>query len=328
LLRYIVKRILIAIPLIFFVSVAVFIIIRLPPGDFFDQYKIKLAETGTHVDERVLDQMRKEYGLDQPGTVQYFIWISNIVTRGDFGFSFEYNQPVANLIWERLFLTILINLFVILLIWLIAIPVGVYSATHKYSAIDYMLNLIAFLGTGIPSFVLAMILMWVAYTYFNADVGGLFSREYISAPWSLAKFVDLLKHAWVAVIVLGVGGTAGLIRTMRANMLDELPKPYVDTARSKGLHEFAVVTKYPLRVALNPFISGIGYVFPQLISGAQVTAVVLNLPTTGPLLLQALLSQDMYLAGGFILILSIFGIIGTLVSDILLAIVDPRIRYN
>jgi len=328
LLRYIIKRILIAIPLIFFVSVAVFIIIRLPPGDFFDQYKIKLAETGTHVDERVLDQMRKEYGLDQPGTVQYFIWISNIVTRGDFGFSFEYNQPVANLIWERLFLTILINLFVILLIWLIAIPVGVYSATHKYSAIDYMLNLIAFLGTGIPSFVLAMILMWVAYTYFNADVGGLFSREYISAPWSLAKFVDLLKHAWVAVIVLGVGGTAGLIRTMRANMLDELPKPYVDTARSKGLHEFAVVTKYPLRVALNPFISGIGYVFPQLISGAQVTAVVLNLPTTGPLLLQALLSQDMYLAGGFILILSIFGIIGTLVSDILLAIVDPRIRYN
>ena len=327
-LRYIIKRILIAIPLIFFVSVAVFIIIRLPPGDFFDQYKIKLAETGTHVDERVLDQMRKEYGLDQPGTVQYFIWISNIVTRGDFGFSFEYNQPVANLIWERLFLTILINLFVILLIWLIAIPVGVYSATHKYSAIDYMLNLIAFLGTGIPSFVLAMILMWVAYTYFNADVGGLFSREYISAPWSLAKFVDLLKHAWVAVIVLGVGGTAGLIRTMRANMLDELPKPYVDTARSKGLHEFAVVTKYPLRVALNPFISGIGYVFPQLISGAQVTAVVLNLPTTGPLLLQALLSQDMYLAGGFILILSIFGIIGTLVSDILLAIVDPRIRYN
>lgn len=327
-LRYIINRILIAIPLIFLVSIAVFVIIQLPPGDFFDQYKIKLAQTGTHVDEKTLEQMRKEYGLDQPLPVQYGLWISGIVLRGDFGFSFEYNQPVADLIWERLFLTILINIFVIALIWVIAIPVGVFSATHKYSVVDYILNLIAFLGTGMPSFVLALVLMWVAYAYFGADVGGLFSRDFVSAPWSIAKFVDLLKHVWVAVIVLAVGGTAGLIRTMRANMLDELPKPYVDTARSKGLREGALVRKYPLRVALNPFISGIGYVFPQLLSGAQVTAIVLNLPTTGPLLLQALLSQDMYLAGSFILILSVFGIIGTLVSDILLAIVDPRIRYN
>ncbi len=327
-LRYIINRILIAIPLIFLVSIAVFVIIQLPPGDFFDQYKIKLAETGTHVDEQTLEQMRKEYGLDQPLTVQYFLWMKGIITRGDFGFSFEYNQPVAGLIWERLFLTILINLFVIVLIWIVAIPIGVYSATHKYTVVDYLLNLIAFLGTGMPSFVLALVLMWMAYAYFGADVGGLFSQQYVSAPWSLAKFMDLLKHAWVAVLVLSVGGTAGLIRTMRANMLDELPKPYVDTARAKGLRERALVWKYPLRVALNPFISGIGYVFPQLISGAQVTAVVLNLPMTGPLLLQALLSQDMYLAGSFILILSVFGIFGTLVSDILLAVFDPRIRYN
>ena len=326
-LRYIINRILIAVPLIFVISIAVFVIIQLPPGDFFDQYKIKLAESGTHIDQQTLDQMRKEYGLDQPKTVQYFLWMKGIVLLGDFGYSFEYNQPVANLIWERLFLTILINLFVIVLIWIIAIPVGVYSSTHKYTVIDYTLNLIAFIGTGMPSFVLALILMWVAYASFGADVGGLFSQQYISAPWSVARFVDLLKHAWVAVLVLSVGGTAGLIRTMRANMLDELPKPYVDTARAKGLRVRALIWKYPLRVALNPFISGIGYVFPQLISGAQVTAVVLNLPMTGPLLLQALLSQDMYLAGSFILVLSVFGVFGTLVSDILLAVFDPRIRY-
>jgi peptide/nickel transport system permease protein len=328
LLRYIVNRILIAIPLIFVVSMFVFIIIQLPPGDFFDQYKIKLAETGTHVDEQTLDHLRAEYGLDQPMPVQYFLWISGIITRGDFGFSFEYNQPVANLIWERLALTIVLNLMVIAFIWLIAIPVGVYSATHKYTLIDYILNLVAFVGTGFPSFVLALVLMWFAFAYFGADVGGLFSPAFVSAPWSLDKVIDLFKHAWVAVVVLGVGGTAGLIRTMRANMLDELPKPYVDTARAKGLREGALIRKYPMRVALNPFISGIGSVFPMLLSGAQVTAIVLNLPTTGPLLLQSLLSQDMYLAGGFILVLSIFGIIGTLVSDILLAIFDPRIRYS
>lgn len=327
-LKYITNRILIAVPLVFIVSILVFIIIQLPPGDFFDQYRMTMLAENMRVDPATLDQMRIDYGLDQPVAVQYFKWISGILLRGDFGYSFEYNQPVAGLIWERLLLTIVLNIFVIGIIWLLAIPIGVFSATHKYSFLDYVFNLIAFFGTGMPSFVLALVVMWLAYYYLGADVGGLFSRDFVAAPWSFAKVVDLLKHVWVAVLVLSIGGTAGLIRTMRANMLDELPKPYVATARAKGLRERTVINRYPLRVALNPFISGLGGVFPALLSGSQVTAIVLNLPITGPLLLKALLSQDMYLAGSFILILSVFGIIGTLVSDVLLAIFDPRIRYD
>ncbi len=327
-LRYIINRILIAIPLMIVISIAVFVIIQLPPGDFFDQYRLRMERERIDVTPEMIQQLRTEYGLDQPKPIQYLMWITAIVTRGDFGFSFDYNQPVANLIWERLFLTILLNVFVLALIWLLAIPIGVYSATHKYSFIDYLLNLIAFFGTGMPGFVLALILMWLAFAYWGADVGGLFSPAYVSAPWSLDKVVDLMKHIWVPVVVLSVGGTAELIRTMRANMLDELPKPYVDTARAKGLRENAVIRKYPLRIALNPFISGLGKDFRELLSGTQVIAVVLNLPITGPMLLQALLAQDMYLAGGFILILSVSGIIGTLVSDILLAMLDPRIRYT
>jgi peptide/nickel transport system permease protein len=310
------------------ISIAVFVIIQLPPGDFFDQYRLRMEKEGMRVSEETIQQMRAEYGLDQPKPVQYLMWITAIVTRGDFGFSFDYNQPVSNLIWERLFLTILLNVFVLALIWLLAIPIGVYSATHKYSMIDYVLNLIAFFGTGMPGFVLALVLMWLAFAYWGADVGGLFSPAFVSAPWNLDKVADLMKHIWVAIVVLAVGGTAELIRTMRANMLDELPKPYVDTARAKGLRENAVIRKYPLRIALNPFISGLGKDFRELLSGTQVVAVVLNLPITGPMLLQALLSQDMYLAGGFILILSVSGIVGTLVSDILLAMLDPRIRYT
>ena len=327
-LKYIIQRILISIPLILIISALVFIIIKLPPGDFFDQYRIKLEQQGERVDQQTLDQLRADYGLDQPGPIQYFKWITGIVLRGDFGYSFEYNRPVTDLIWERLFLTIVINLFVIGIIWVVAIPIGVFSSTHKYSLLDYALNFIAFIGTGMPGFVLALVVMWLAYYYTGADVGGLFSRDYVTALWSLDRVIDLLKHIWVVVIVLAVGGTASLIRTMRANMLDELPKPYVATARAKGLRERDVVRKYPLRVALNPFISGVGTVFPNLLSGSQVTAIVLNLPITGPMLLQALLAQDMFLAGGFILILSVAGIIGTLISDILLAIADPRIRYD
>lgn len=327
-LQYIVKRILIAIPLVFVISILVFVIIQLPPGDFLSQYRIRLEQQGDRVDEATIEMMRARYGLDQPIAVQYYKWITAIIFRGDFGMSFEHMRPVSDLIWERLLLTILLNIFVIGVIWVIAIPVGIYSATHKYSFLDYVFNLIAFFGTGLPSFVLALIAMWLAFYYFNADVGGLFSQDFISAPWSVAKVIDLLKHIWVPVLVLAVGGTAGLIRTMRANMLDELPKPYVATARAKGLRESVAVRRYPVRVALNPFISGVGSVFPALLSGAQPTAIVLNLPTTGPLLLQSLLAQDMYLAGSFILILSVFGIIGTLVSDILLAVFDPRIRYE
>ncbi|CAG0964342.1 partial Nickel transport system permease protein NikB, partial [Anaerolineae bacterium] len=314
--------------LVLLVSILVFIIIQLPPGDFFDQYRLTMEAEGMRVDPATLDQLRVDYGLDQPIVVQYFMWIGGIVLRGDFGYSFEYNQPVSALIGERLFLTILINLFVLGVVWLVAIPIGVYSATHKYSILDYVFNFIAFIGTGVPGFVLALVVMWLAYYYLGADVGGLFSREFVAAPWSLERVIDLFKHMWVVVFVLAVGGTSYLIRTMRANMADELAKPYVATARAKGLREREVVRKYPLRVALNPFISGLGRDFRELLSGSQVTAVVLNLPITGPMLLQSLLAQDMYLAGGFILILSLAGIVGTLISDILLAIADPRIRYD
>jgi peptide/nickel transport system permease protein len=327
-LKYIIKRTLIAIPQFLIISVMVFIVIKLPPGDFFTQYRIQLERQGERISQEVLDQLREDYGLDQPAYVQYYKWISGIVLRGDFGYSFEYDQPVANLIWDRIFMTIGINIFVIGVVWLVAIPIGVFSSTHKYSLPDYVLNLIAFIGTGMPAFLLALILMWGAYYYLGADVGGLFSREFISAPWSLAKVVDLLKHAWVAILVLSVGAASSLIRTMRANMLDELSKPYVDTARAKGLRERDVIRKYPVRVALNPFISGLGVDFRELLSGSQTAAIVLNLPLTGPLLLAALVSQDMYLAGGFILILSIAGILGSMVSDILLAVADPRIRYE
>lgn len=327
-LKYILKRILISIPLMLIISMLVFIIIQLPPGDFFDQYRIKLAQQGERIDQQTLEQLRADYGLDQPVTVQYLLWISGIVFRGDFGYSFEYNRPVADLIWDRLWLTIALNLFVLGIVWLIAIPIGVYSATHKYSWLDYLLNFIAFIGTGMPGFVLALVVMWVAYYYLGADVGGLFSRDFVSAPWSLARVLDLFKHLWVVIVVLAIGGTSYLIRTMRANMSDELSKPYVATARAKGLREREVVRKYPLRVALNPFVSGLGRDFRELLSGSQVTAVVLNLPLTGPLLLQALLAQDMYLAGGFLLILSLAGVVGTLISDILLAMTDPRIRYD
>lgn len=327
-LKFIANRILIAIPLLALVSIVTFVIIQLPPGDFLSAYATRMAEQGDSIDQQGLEVLREQYGLNEPVLVQYLKWMRGIVTRGDFGLSMEYNRPVRQLIWERIALTVAVNLLTILLIWAIAIPVGVFSATHKYSLPDYILNLLAFLGTGLPGFVLALLLMWAAFFYFGADVGGLFSQQYISAPWSLAKVIDLLKHVWVAVIVLSIGGAAGLVRTMRANMLDELPKPYVDTARAKGLREKAVIRKYPLRVALNPFISGIGHVFPSLISGSQTAAIVLNIPLTGPLLLQALLTQDMYLAGSFIFILSAFAIFGTLVSDVLLAWVDPRIRYE
>jgi peptide/nickel transport system permease protein len=326
--RYIVKRCLIVIPQFLVISLMVFIVIKLPPGDFFDQYRIRLQQQGERIDQQVLDQLRADYGLDKPFAVQYFKWISGIVLHGDFGYSFEYSQPVSNLIWDRLILTIVINIFVIGIVWLVAIPTGVFSSTHKYSLPDYALNFIAFIGTGMPAFLLALVLMWGTYYYWGADVGGLFSREFVSAPWSFAKLVDLLKHAWVAVLVLAVGRTSSLIRTMRANMLDELSKPYVDTARAKGLRERDVIRRYPVRVALNPFISGLGTDFRELLSGSQIAAVVLNLPLTGPLLLSALISQDMFLAGGFILILSLAGIVGTLISDILLSVADPRIRYE
>ena len=310
------------------ISIATFVIIQLPPGDYVTSYIAVLEEVGETIDEVTAAQIRADFGLDRSIAVQYLDWIGGIVLRGDFGQSFDWNQPVSNLIWGRLGLTLLISSLSLVLTWIIAIPIGVYSATRQYSVLDYVFTVLGFLGRGIPDFLLAIILLWMGFLYFGIHVGGLFSPGFESAPWSFAKFVDLLTHIWVPIVVLATGGAAGLLRVMRANMLEELNKPYVETAYAQGLSERKVVWGYPVRVAINPFISTVGWALPALISGDVITAVVLNLPTTGPLLLRALQNQDMFLAGSFILILSVFTVIGTFLSDVLLALVDPRIRYS
>jgi peptide/nickel transport system permease protein len=244
------------------------------------------------------------------------------------GQSFDWNQPVSKLIWSRILLTFTVSVATMIFTWIVAFPIAIYSATHQYSVGDYIASFIGFVGLGVPNFLIALILLWLGFAYFGADLSGLFSEEFVDAPWSFARVLDMIKHLWVPLIVLGTSGTAGLIRTTRANLLDELRKPYVITARAKGLQERRLLLKYPLRVALNPFISGIGYVLPGLVSGATIISVVLNLPTTGPLLLRALMSQDMYLAGSFMMMLSTLTVVGTLISDIMLGWVDPRIRYE
>jgi peptide/nickel transport system permease protein len=325
--RFILKRLLIMIPTILVISIIVFIIIQLPPGDFLEAWRAELEERGEIVSQEVLEQMRSRYGFGESIPVQYFKWFTRVI-QGDFGYSFRYREPVAMLIGERLLLTIAITLGTVIFTWIVAFPIGVYSAIRQYSLGDYIATFIGFIGLSVPEFLLALVLMFVGYKYFGFSVGGLFSNEFVGAPWSWAKFMDLLEHLWVPVIVVGASGTAGLIRILRANLLDELPKAYVTTARAGGLPEWKVLLKYPVRVALNPFVSTIGYLLPQLISGSTIVAVVLSLPTAGPMLLEALKSQDMFLAGSFILLLSILTIIGTLISDILLALLDPRIRYQ
>ena len=327
LLTYVIKRILWAIPFLFVVSLVAFALIQAPPGDYVTTFAATLAQSGDVVDMERLNALRERYGLDQPFIVQYWKWISGVV-QGDFGISFEWQQPVSGLIWERLALSVTLALSTLLFTWAVAFPVGIYSAVRKYSVGDYFWTTVSFFGVATPSFLTALVLMYIAVVYFGANVSGLFSEQFQTAPWSWAKFVDLLKHLWIPVVILGTSSSASMIRIMRANLLDELNKPYVTTARAKGLSEFRLLMKYPVRLALNPFVSTIGWAFPQLISGAVITAFVLSLPTSGPLLLQALLAQDMYLAGAFILLLCSLTVIGMLVSDILLAILDPRIRYR
>ncbi len=327
LLRYILKRILWMIPFLFAVSIVAFILIQAPPGDYLTTYIAKLGESNEVLDQATVDNLRKRFGLDQPLYVQYFKWVANLL-QGDFGMSYEWRQPVSDLVWERMGLTVLLSFSTLLFTWAVAFPIGIYSAVRKYSIGDYVATTLGFIGLATPNFLLALILMYIGVVYFGTDVGGLFSNEYKNAPWSMGKFIDLVKHLWLPVVVLGTGATASLIRIMRANLLDELKRPYVDTARAKGLSEFWLIMKYPVRVALNPFISTIGWVLPNLVSGAVVTAIVLSLPTAGPLMLQALMSQDMYLAGAFVLLLSSLTVIGMLISDILLVILDPRVRYE
>jgi peptide/nickel transport system permease protein len=326
-LQYIARRIVMMIPTLFLVSVVAFIIIQLPPGDFLTSYVTQLQSMGDLVDESSIQALRDRYGLGQPIYVQYLRWIGNML-QGDFGQSMEWNRPVWGLLWERLPLTFVLSLATLLVTWLIAFPIGVFSAVKQYSIGDYIATFIGFLGLATPDFLLALVLMWVLFAYFNQSVGGLFSPDFQGAAWSLAKVWDLAKHLVVPMVILGASGTASLIRVMRANLLDELHKPYVVTARSKGLSEPRLLLKYPVRAALNPFISTAGWYLPALVSGSTIVAVVLNLPITGPLLLRALMSQDMYLAGSFIFMLSTLTIIGTLISDILLAWLDPRIRLG
>lgn len=326
-LEYIGRRILYMIPTVFAVSLVSFIIIQLPPGDYLTTYLAQLSAAGDLVEEDVIAALEVRYGLGQPLYVQYYKWISGILLRGDFGHSFEWDLPVKALLWERLGLTMVLSLTTLLFTWMIAFPIGIYSAVKQYSLGDYLFTTIGFIGLAVPNFLLALVLMYFSFKYLNQSVGGLFSQEYMDAPWNWDKFVDLLGHLWIPVVILGTAGTAGLIRIMRANLLDELRKPYVKTARAKGLSETKLLLKYPVRVALNPFVSTIGWTLPVLVSGSAIVSVVLSLPTTGPLLLRALIAQDMYLAGSFVLMLGVLTIIGTLISDILLAWLDPRIRY-
>lgn len=327
-LWFLVRRLVFLIPTMFAVSVVAFVIIQLPPGDYVTAYTANLATSGETLDQQVLSNLRERYGFDQPVYVQYFKWIKNIVFEGDFGQSFEWNRPVGNLIWSRFRFTILISLTTLLFTWFLAFPIGIYSAVKQYSLGDYVATFFGFLGLAIPDFLLALVLMYVAFKYFNQSVGGLFSPEYENASWDWGKVRNLLEHLWIPVIILGLSGTATLIRVMRANLLDELRKPYVVAARAKGLPEWQVILQYPVRIALNPFVSTAGWILPSLVSGSLIVAVVLSLPTTGPLLLRALMAQDMYLAGAFILLLSLLTMIGTVVSDIVLAWLDPRIRYE
>ncbi|EJT02177.1 ABC transporter permease [Rhizobium sp. CCGE 510] len=327
-LVFIAKRFLWMIPSLFAVSFLAFVLIQLPPGDYVTTYIATLAASNEIVDQNTAAQLRERFGLGDPMLIQYFKWIWGILSRGDFGISFEWQQPVSDLIWERMALTLVLALSTLIATWAIALPIGVYSAVRKYSIGDYFFTAFTFFGLAVPSFLLALVLMYVAAVEFGQDVGGLFSPEYENASWSFAKMGDLFSHLWLPVIILAVSSTASLIRVMRANMLDELPKPYVTTARAKGLSEFRLLMKYPMMIALNPFISTIAWLLPNLISGSVVVAIVLNLPTAAPLLLQALMAQDMYLAGAFVLLICALTLIGSLISDILLALVDPRIRLE
>ncbi len=321
------RRIMYMIPTLFLVSIVTFVIIQLPPGDYLDSLAADMGESGSD-NTAVVETLRQQYGLGQPMYVQYYKWMKGILLHGNFGISFEKNVLVTDLIWDRLGWTFGISILTLLFIWITALPIGIYSAVRKYSFGDYTATFFGFIGLAVPNFLLALLMMYVSFKYFGQSVGGLVSPEYIGEPWSQAKFIDLLKHIWMPIVVVGTSGAAALIRIMRANLLDELYRPYVATARAKGMSEFQLLMKYPVRVALNPFISTIGWILPSLVSGEIIVAVVMNLPTTGPLLLRALLVQDMYLAGSLILIVSLLTVIGTLISDLLLAWIDPRIRYQ
>ena len=315
------------IPTLFAISIITFVIIQLPPGDYLSTYIAELQSQGENVDIAKIEALRAQYGLDKSMVEQYWFWVLGLL-QGDLGFSFEYQLPVSEVVGDRLLLTLVLNFTTIIFIWLVSFPIGIYSATNQYSWGDYGLTFVGFIGLATPNFLLALILLYFANVWFGTSIGGLMDPIYIDQPWSTAKFLSILEHLWVPVVVIGTSGTASMIRRLRANMLDELQKQYVITARAKGLHPLKALIKYPLRTSLNPFIADIGNMLPQIISGSAIVSMVLSLPTTGPMLISALQSQDMYLAGSFLIFLALLTVVGMFLSDLALAWLDPRIRLG
>ena len=326
-LGYVLRRLAIMALTLGVISVLVFIIIQLPPGDYMTTYIEDLRAQGETVDPKKIEFLRAQYGLDKSLTEQYFVWVGGLV-HGDLGYSFEYDLPVSEVVGDRLWLSMILNISTVIFVYLVSFPIGVYSATHQYSWGDNGITFLGFLGLATPNFLLALILLYFANITFGTSIGGLMEPKYINQPWSWGKAVSILEHLWVPVVVIGTSGTAGMIRRLRANLLDELQKQYVVTARAKGMPEGRLLRKYPLRMALNPFIADIGSLLPQIVSGAVIVSAVMSLPTTGPMLLSALQSQDMFLAGSFLMFLAVLTVTGMFLSDILLALLDPRIRLE
>jgi len=326
-LQFVVRRLLLMVPTLIAISVLTFIIIQLPPGDFLSAQMAEMQAQGESLQGEKIEYLRKLYGLDRPMWQQYLYWASGLL-RGDLGWSFEYDRPVSEVIGDRIFLTFVISFATVLFTWMIAFPIGIYSATHKYSWTDHGLTFLGFLGLATPNFLLALVLLYFANVWFGISIGGLVAPEYLDQPMSWGKFVSVLQHLWVPVLVIGTSGTAGMIRRLRANLMDELKKPYVVTAKAKGLPPGRALVKYPLRMALNPFVADLGNLLPEFISGSALVSVVLSLPTTGPVLVRALQTQDMYLAGSFLMLEAFLVVVGVLVSDLLLAALDPRIRFG
>jgi peptide/nickel transport system permease protein len=327
-LSYIVWRILRIIPQVFLISILAFIIIQLPPGDYLTERINRLRATGVQIDQAEVELLTKQYGLDKPAYERYFLWMSNIILRGDFGYSYSFSQPVNQILGSRMGMTFFIAFLSFVVCWSFAIPVGILVAVKQYSITDYFFTFLGFIGLAVPGFLLALVMMYVSFKYFGVRVGGLFSPEYELLPWSWLKFVDLMQHLWLPVIILAIGGTANLIRTMRATMLDELRKQYVTVARAKGLSEWQVIMGYPVRIALNPIVSTFGWLLVWFFSGGTIVEIVLNLNTAGPMLWRSLMQQDMYTAGAYIIIIGTLTAFGSLLSDVLLALMDPRVRMG
>lgn len=326
-IHYLINRLITMVVTLFVISILVFVIIQLPPGDYLTTYIAELEAQGVRVADDKIRFLREQYGLDRSMVEQYFFWVIGLL-QGDLGYSFEHDKPVADVVGDRMFLTVILNAGTILFIYIVAFPIGVYTAVNQYSVGDYSLSFIGLLGLATPNFLLALILLYFANVYFGTSIGGLMDPKYIDEPWSLNKALSVLEHLWVPVFVIGTAGTAGMIRRLRANLLDELQKQYVVTGRSKGLPEGRLLRRYPLRMALNPFVADIGSLLPEVVSGSVIVSAVMSLPTTGPMLLSSLQSQDMFLAGSFLMFLAVLTVVGMLISDILLGVLDPRIRLT